>query len=231
MRGKNVLVVGGTSGIGNALVHQLLVAGAHVWVAARNHKNLPPEVDFIELDVHNLDGQLEQIPDQLHGLVYCPGSINLKPFNRLTESDFRADFEINVMGAIKVIQACFKKIKNSGNGSIVLFSTVAVQTGMAFHASVAASKGALEGLTKSLAAEMAPKVRVNCIAPSLTDTPLATALLSTTEKKEASDKRHPLGRIGQAEDLAASARFLLSDDALWVTGQILHVDGGMGSLK
>jgi len=231
MKGKNILVVGGTSGIGNALVHQLVKAEANVWVAARNHKNLPLEVNYIELDVLNLGNQLDQLPEHLHGLVYCPGSINLRPFNRLTEADFKSDFEINVVGGVKIVQTCFKKLKASGNASIVFFSTVAVQTGMSFHASVAVSKGAIEGLTKSLAAEMAPNVRVNCIAPSLTETPLASTLLSTPEKKEASDKRHPLGRIGQPDDIASTARFLLSDESSWMTGQIIHLDGGMSSLK
>lgn len=231
MKGKNILVVGGTSGIGNALVYQLLKAEATVWVAARNHKNLPAEVNYIELDVHSMNNQLDQLPEHLHGIAYCPGSINLRPFNRLTEADFNTDFQINVMGAVKVVQACFKKLKASGNASVVFFSTVAVQTGMSFHASVAVSKGAIEGLTKSLAAEMAPFVRINCIAPSLTETPLASALLATPEKKDASDKRHPLGRIGKPSDVASAAQFLLSDESSWMTGQIMHIDGGMGTLK
>ena len=123
------------------------------------------------------------------------------------------------------------RLKKSGNASIVLFSTVAVQSGLPFHTQVAASKGALEGLTKALAAELAPTIRVNCIAPSLTDTPLAASLLNTEQKKEAIALRHPLKRIGTAGDIANMASFLLSPKASWITGQILHVDGGMSSLK
>ncbi|MEP6597760.1 MAG: SDR family oxidoreductase, partial [Ginsengibacter sp.] len=117
------------------------------------------------------------------------------------------------------------------NASIVLFSTVAVQTGLPFHAQVAASKGALEGLTKALAAEFAPKIRVNCIAPSLTDTPLASSLLNTGQKAEANAQRHPLKRIGTTADIANLAEFILSDKASWITGQIIHVDGGISTLK
>jgi NAD(P)-dependent dehydrogenase (short-subunit alcohol dehydrogenase family) len=165
-------------------------------------------------------------------LVYCPGTINLKPFHRIAISDFQNEMDINFFGAVRVLQACLKGLKKSDSASVVLFSTVAVQTGMGFHAGIASAKGAVEGLTRSLAAEWAPsKIRVNSIAPSLTDTPLASNLLSTPEKKEASDKRHPLGRIGSPEDLANAAFYLLSENSSWMTGQILHLDGGMSSLK
>ena len=136
-----------------------------------------------------------------------------------------------MIGAVKLIQAVLPRLKKSGNASIVLFSTVAVQTGLPYHTQVAASKGAIEGLTKALAAELAPTIRVNCIAPSLTDTPLAASLLNTEQKKEANALRHPLKRIGTTEDIANMAAFLLSQKASWITGQILHVDGGMSSLK
>jgi NAD(P)-dependent dehydrogenase (short-subunit alcohol dehydrogenase family) len=164
-------------------------------------------------------------------LVYFPGSINLKPFRGLKESDFLNDFNINVLGAIKSIQTYTPNLQLSDKASIVLFSTVAVQTGMPFHASIAVSKGAIEGLTRSLAAEFAPKIRVNCVAPSLTHTPMAERLLSTPEKIEASANRHPLKKIGEPKDLANMVEFLLSENASWITGQIMHVDGGMGSIK
>ncbi|MCB0643299.1 MAG: SDR family oxidoreductase, partial [Phaeodactylibacter sp.] len=145
--------------------------------------------------------------------------------------DFQQDFEINVLGAVKVLKAARKALVKAGNASVVLYSTVAVGQGMPFHASVAASKGAVEGLARSLAAEWAPKVRVNCIAPSLTDTPLAAGLLSNAAKREASDKRHPLRRVGQPEDIAAMTTFLLSDKGNWISGQVLGVDGGMATLR
>jgi NAD(P)-dependent dehydrogenase (short-subunit alcohol dehydrogenase family) len=165
-------------------------------------------------------------------LVYCPGTINLKPFHRFSIEDFQKDYEVNVLGAIKVLQACLKGLKKSESASVVLFSTVAVQVGLGFHSSISSAKGAVEGLAKSLAAEWAPnKIRVNVVAPSLTDTPLASALLGNEDKKEASNKRHPLGRYGQPEDIAGAAVFLLSTDASWMTGQVLHLDGGMSSVK
>jgi NAD(P)-dependent dehydrogenase (short-subunit alcohol dehydrogenase family) len=163
--------------------------------------------------------------------VYCPGSINLRPFERIKPADFEADFKLQVTGAIKVLQLVLPRLKKSANASIVLFSTVAVQSGLPFHTQVSISKGAIEGLTRALAAEYAPKIRVNCIAPSLTDTPLAASLLNTDQKKEANALRHPLKRVGTTEDIANMAAFLLSDKSSWITGQILHVDGGMSAIK
>jgi len=174
-----------------------------------------------------------QIPEveSLDGLVYCPGSINLKPFHRIKPEAFVDDFNLQVVGAIKAAQAALPLLKKGTNPSIVLFSTVAVQSGFPFHSQVAASKGALEGLTRALAAEFAPTIRVNCIAPSITDTPLAERLLSSDEKREANAQRHPLKEIGNPDDIAHTATFLLSPKAKWITGQILHVDGGMSSIK
>jgi 3-oxoacyl-[acyl-carrier protein] reductase len=191
---KQYLIVGGSSGIGLALTEQLLAENHAVWVMSRNEGGLTalPNVIHIPVDVVADEIPTDELPDHLDGVVYCPGSITLKPFRSLKPEQFRQDFELNVIGAVKVLQATQKLLKKSESGSVVLFSTVAVGQGMAFHASVAAAKGAIEGLTKSLAAEMAPKIRVNCIAPSLTDTPLAERLLSSPDKKEASDKRHPL---------------------------------------
>ncbi len=229
----NYLIVGGSSGIGLQLVNNLINQGHTVYAASRQKRDLPPQVNFIELDILGDVSVLKtELPDELHGLAYCPGTINLKPFGRLTEDDFLNDFKTNVLGAVKVIQQVINKLKAVNTSSIVLFSTVAANTGMGFHASVAASKSALEGLAVSLAAEFAAnKIRVNVIAPSLTNTPLAANLLSSPERIEASDKRHPLGRIGTAKEVADAAEFLLSDKSTWITGQVLGIDGGMGKLR
>ena len=231
LQNKNILIIGASSGIGLSLAESLIALGVNVFSASRTKPEL--STTHLTWDAQNPDSQVfNELPSTLDGIVYCPGTINLKPFNRLTNDDFLKDFQINVVGAVNVIQANLTRLKASGNASIVLFSTVAVQTGMGFHASIAASKGAIEGLTKSLAAEFAPlKIRVNAIAPSLTDTPLAKNLLSSPEKIEASNKRHPLGRVGTSEDISSMAKLLLSDEGSWITGQIFHVDGGMGSLK
>lgn len=220
---KTYLIIGASSGIGLALSNQLKAAGNHVVTASRNGD--------IRFDATTDAFDISSLPDQLDGIAYCPGSINLKPFHRLTTQDFNDDFTINVLGAVKVIQAVLPKLKSAEQSAIVLFSTVAVAQGMPFHASIAAAKGAIEGLTKSLAAELAPKIRVNCIAPSLTDTPLAAKLLANDDKKKASAERHPLKQIGTAEDIAALAAFLLSPNAKWISGQIVGIDGGMSTLR
>jgi NAD(P)-dependent dehydrogenase (short-subunit alcohol dehydrogenase family) len=228
---KKYLIIGASSGIGFALAQSLIEAGASVFTASRTQPDL--QSTHITWDAASSDNQVfTSLPATIDGLAYCPGTINLKPFNRFTIEDFQKDFQINVLGAVNVIQAVLPKLKAAGNASVLLFSTVAVQTGMGFHASVASSKGAIEGLTRSLAAEYASsKIRFNAIAPSLTDTPLAKILLSTPEKIDASNKRHPLGRIGTSADITAAAKLLLSDEGSWITGQILHIDGGIGNLK
>lgn len=231
---KNILVVGGSSGIGLALVKHLAVQEANIYVLSRSAAtDWPQGVKHIQGDVlGNLSAVETHLPQQLHGLVYSVGSINLKPFQRLTQDDFLNDYKINVLGATDVIRLCLKALKASGEASIVLYSSVAAKAGMPFHASIASAKGAIEGLTLSLAAEFSSfKIRVNAIAPSLTDTPLAKNLLSTDEKKEASAKRHPLNKIGSPDDIALATQFLLSDHSSWVTGQVIGIDGGLGTLK
>ena len=228
----NYLVIGASSGIGQAITNQLATEGHHVF--ATYNKNAFESSSNITVQYLNiLDEQLNfsNIPATLDGLVYCPGAINLRPFSRITPNDFTQDFNLQVGGAIKSIQAALPALKHSGNASIILFSTVAVQLGLNFHSQVSVSKGAIEGLTKALSAELAPSIRVNCIAPSLTDTPLAAALLNTEQKVEANALRHPLKRIGKVSDISEMACFLLSQKSSWITGQIIHVDGGMSTVK
>ena len=176
-------------------------------------------------------GTFPVIEDSIDGLAYFPGTINLKPFHRISEADFVTDYTISALGAAAFVQAYLPALKKAVAASIVFISTVAVATGMPFHASVAMAKGAIEGLTKSLAAEFAPKIRVNCIAPSLTATPLAEKLLGSPEKTEAAKNRNPLKKVGTPHELAQAITFLLGDTSAWITGQVLAVDGGMGSLR
>ncbi|SDF86544.1 SDR family NAD(P)-dependent oxidoreductase [Mucilaginibacter sp. P25] len=232
--GKNILVVGGSSGIGLSLVQLLHRQNANIYTVSRSASaEWPEDLHFLKADVlESLDAMELFLPEQLHGLVYSVGSITLKPFGRLTDEDFLKDFQLNVLGAARMIRQAMKPIKNAGGSSIVLISSVAAKTGMPYHASIAAAKGAVEGMALSLAAELAIQhVRVNVVAPSLTDTPLAQALLSTPEKREASGKRHPLGKIGQPEDISRLIAYLLSDDSTWMTGQVIGMDGGLGKLK
>lgn len=226
---KNILLIGGSSGIGLATA-KLLIESHEVYIASRSSDSLTGlDIHHLPFDVTTDDLSTLDLPAELSGLVYCPGSINLRPFKGLKPEAFEADFQINVMGFVKSLQAVLPKLTT--NSSVVLYSTVAVKVGMPFHASVAASKGALEGLGKSLAAELVPKTRVNVIAPSITNTPLADRFLNNEAKMEKSAQRHPLKRVGEADDIAAMTRFLLSDDSSWMTGQILGLDGGMSTLN
>jgi NAD(P)-dependent dehydrogenase (short-subunit alcohol dehydrogenase family) len=229
---KHILVVGGSRGIGRALIRSLRSEGHAIINWSRTPPETGPDGELHDQQVDVSDPATIPVPEGvLDGLVYCPGSINLKPFGRLTDDDLQADLQVNLLGAVRVLRSALPALKRSSKASVVLFSTVAVQTGMPLHASIAAAKGAVEGLTRSLAAEWAPAIRVNAIAPSLTDTTLAERILSSPERREASAQRHPLKRIGNVEDIAAAAAYLLSDASAWMTGQILHVDGGLGSLR
>jgi NAD(P)-dependent dehydrogenase (short-subunit alcohol dehydrogenase family) len=231
---KNFFIVGGSSGIGLELVKVLRNNHHEIYVGSRTADTLAqiPGVHHIPMDVTAETFELGSLPETLQGLVYCPGTIVLKPFQRLSVNDFKEDLNINLLGAVKVIQSCLKQLKKSKTGaSIVLFSTVAVNIGMPFHASVASAKAGVEGLTRSLAAEFAPRIRVNAIAPSLTDTPLAQNLLSSEEKRKASADRHPLKRIGTPHEIAGAAAHLLSDVGAWITGQVLTIDGGISAVR
>jgi len=229
---KTFLIVGGTSGIGLETT-KLLSQNNRVIVISREKKNIDDlsNVEFFSADITKPAENLPEVDGEINGIVYCPGTINLKPLKSLKLDDFQNDFEVNVLGAVKVINKYFANLKSSENSSIVLFSTVAVQTGMQYHASIAAAKGAIEGLTRSLAAEFSPNIRVNCIAPSITDTPLAEKLLNNEAKLKASEERHPLKRIGSSEEIAKTVEFLLSPSSGFITGQILKVDGGISSVK
>lgn len=227
---KNILIIGGSSGISAAVAKLCVEHGHNVYAASRNNPEIPG-VHHIAYDVLNPEATIDGLPEHLDGFVYAPGSINLRPFRALKPQAFASDFEINTMGMIRSLQSVLPRLLKSTQASVVAYSTVAVQQGMPFHASVAVAKGALEGLTRSLAAEYAPKMRVNAIAPSLTNTPLAGKLLSSDEKVEKMNERHPLKRVGTPQDVAQCTYFLLSDASSWMTGQIIGLDGGMGALK
>lgn len=227
---KNILLIGGSYGIGYEVAKELQNEN-NVFVASRTNENLSNlNVTHIPFDATTDVLDSSKLPAVIDGLVYCPGSINLRPFRGLKLETFENDMQLNFFSMIKVIQSVLPQLTASEQASIVLFSTVAVKMGMPFHTSVAASKGAIEGFAKALAAEYAPKIRVNVIAPSLTDTPLADKFLSNDEKREKSAQRHPLKRFGTTDDISQMANFLLTEKSSWITGQIFHVDGGMSSL-
>ena len=228
---KNHLVIGGSSGIGKE-ISELLSKENIVFSTSRNEINESNEnIRHIKYDVLEDELDPELLPDQIDGFVYCPGTINLRPFRSLKLETFRSDLELNLIGAIKTLQIILTRLQQSPSSSIIFYSTVAVKTGMPFHSSVSSSKSALEGLTKSLAAEFAPKIRVNCIAPSIVNTPLANKFLNTEEKIEKAAARHPMNKIGTAKEIAQLTQYLLDDKSKWITGQIINIDGGISSVK
>ena len=226
---RNILLIGGSHGIGFEMA-KTLRKDFKVYVASRTNDAIQDlDVTHIPFDATTDTLDESQLPNTIHGFAYCPGSINLKPLKMMAIEVFREEMELNFFSLVKVVKTILPRLTDGS--SMVFFSTVAVGTGMPFHTSVAAAKGAVEGFAKSLAAEYSPKIRVNCIAPSLVDTPLAGRLLNNEKKRELMSQRHPLKRVGKAEDIANLAVFLLSDNSSWVTGQILGVDGGMSTLN
>jgi 3-oxoacyl-[acyl-carrier protein] reductase len=227
---KNILLIGGSYGIGLALAKELQFENK-VYIASRTKENIEEmHVTHIPFDALTDTLDTTALPATIDGLVYLPGSINLRPFKGLKPESFETDLQVNFISLVKVIQSVLPNLLASEQSSIVVFSSVAASMGMPFHTSVAAAKGAIEGFAKALAAEYAPKIRVNVIAPSLTDTPLADKFLNNETKQEKSAERHPLKRFGKPEDSANMATFLLSDKSSWISGQIFHVDGGMSTL-
>ena len=230
---KNFLIVGGTGGIGTAIVQRLTDAGANVFVVSRSAPEQPIDgVTYLQQDVTAGKLDASDLPDEIHGVAYSTGSITIKPFASLKEEQFLDDFKINVLGVVNVLKGVMKNLRKPEDGaSVVLFSTVASTVGMPYHASIATAKSGVEGLAKSLAAEWSSKhIRVNVIAPSITDTPMAGDLLNNDTKRENSAKRHPIARVGTPDDMAAAAVYLLTD-APWMTGQTLGIDGGMSRLR
>ncbi len=225
-------MAGGTSGIGSATVNRLLENGDAVFCACRNPDELPtePGVRGIPFDATQ-PSSIAGLPDRLDGFIYFPGTINLKPFRRLTDEDFLEDYQINVLGAVNLLRQALPLLLRADQASAIFFSSVAAQSGLPFHSSIAAAKAAVEGMARSLAAELAPRVRVNAIAPSLTRTPLADPLINTESKLENSNRRHPLNRIGDPAEIAHLVHFLLSEDSAFMTGQVLRPDGGLSTLR
>ncbi len=225
---RKIIVIGGSKGFGNAIVNSLLPTSQVI-----NISRTAPEITHENLQHYTLDITQDELPDieAVDALIYCPGSINLKPISRLSTEEFKSDFEINVVGAVKSVQKYLKSLKSSNNPSIILFSTVATKLGMPFHSSVAASKSAVEGLAKSLAAELAPTVRVNVIAPTVTNTTLAAKLLRNDKMMEAMRDRHPLKKYLEPQEVAQLATYLISDDASSITGQVFNLDSGIVHVK
>jgi NAD(P)-dependent dehydrogenase (short-subunit alcohol dehydrogenase family) len=226
---KNIVLIGGSYGIGLA-ISELMQTEYQLYILARTAPQTAIQATFIPFDASTDEFPLSQLPDTIDGFVYCPGSINLRPFRGLKMENFEQDMQINFFQMARCLQAAMPKLTSSTSASVVLFSSVAASMGMPFHSSIAAAKGAVEGFAKAIAAEYAPQLRVNVIAPSLTHTPLADKFLNSELKQEKASERHPLKRYGQANDMAQMAVFLLSEKSSWMSGQVMHLDGGMSTL-
>ena len=225
---NKIVIVGGSRGIGKEIINQLVDDNMII-----NLSRNKPELTHTNLSHYNIDILTSDLPDleDVSSVIYCPGSINLKPIGRISLDEFREDFEINVVGAVKIIQKYLPSLKKSTNASILLFSTVATKLGMPYHSTVAASKSAIDGLVKTLGAELAPKIRVNAIAPTITKTDLASKLLRNEKVIENMIERHPLKKILMPEEVAKMAKFLISTDASSISGQIFNLDAGIVSFK
>lgn len=229
---KHVVIIGASSGIGYALAKRLLKSGAELTVFCRRNPEIVSEhITYLHYDVQSDSDQLPVSDSVVDGFVYMPGTIRLKPFKNIKDEEFLEDWKINFLGAVKTFRHFLPQLLKSSSASALFISTVAGTTGMPFHSSIASAKSAVEGLSRSLAAEFAPKIRINCIALSLTKTPLSEFLTNNEQRLLASLDRHPLKRIGQSDDVAAFAEFLLSDHAEFITGQVLKMDGGISSIK
>jgi NAD(P)-dependent dehydrogenase (short-subunit alcohol dehydrogenase family) len=228
---KNILIIGGSYGIGHAIVSKLMPTH-NIYVASRTVADLV-YLNVTHIPFNALTDELNTalLPEQIDGFVYCPGSIELKPFKRLKMDVFQHDLQINYISLVKVVQTLLPFFNKANPASLVFFSSIAASVGMPFHTSIAGAKAAVEGFAKALAAEYAPNMRVNVIAPSITNTPLASKLLSNEQKIEKLSERHPLKRIGNVDDMANIAAFLLQEESNWITGQVIGVDGGLSTLN
>ena len=238
MSSKKIIILGGSGTIGSSIAKELKKKNYAPILISKNKQDLELMAKKLNcqyyvcdvLDTKKLNTIIEQIGDEIYGLAYCIGSINLKPLKLTKENDFLESYKINTLGAINAIKAAQENLLKN-NGSILLFSSVAVQQGFINHSIISTAKGAIEGLTLSLAAEFSPKIRVNCIAPSLTNAKMSQNMLKNKNIKKAIEIMHPIPKIGEGSDFSELGSYLLSENNKWITGQILHIDGGRSTLR